>query len=57
MWLNQLRNIYIYIHTILEVVGEIIQTATDILRYIKCTLLNSTKPFKDMMKSAHESLR
>ncbi|XP_022131667.1 helicase and polymerase-containing protein TEBICHI isoform X3 [Momordica charantia] len=45
-------------HAILEVVaGGIVQTATDIHRYVRCTLLNSTKPFQDVVKSAQESLR
>lgn len=45
-------------HAILEVVaGGIVQTANDIHRYVKCTLLNSTKPFQDVVKSAQESLR
>lgn len=43
---------------ILEVVaGGIVQTAKDIHRYVRCTLLNSTKPFQDVVKSAQESLR
>ncbi|KAF9615751.1 hypothetical protein IFM89_026208 [Coptis chinensis] len=46
------------IHAILEVVaGGIVQTAGDIHRYVKCTLLNSTKPFEDVVKSAQDSLR
>ncbi|PON76487.1 Helicase and polymerase-containing protein TEBICHI [Parasponia andersonii] len=46
------------IHAILEVVaGGIVQTANDIHRYVRCTLLNSTKPFQDVVKSAQESLR
>ncbi|XP_065858049.1 helicase and polymerase-containing protein TEBICHI isoform X2 [Euphorbia lathyris] len=45
-------------HAILEVVaGGIVQTANDIHRYVRCTLLNSTKPFSDVVKSAQESLR
>lgn len=45
-------------HAILEVVaGAIVQTANDIHRYVRCTLLNSTKPFQDVVKSAQESLR
>ncbi|KAJ8751696.1 hypothetical protein K2173_025862 [Erythroxylum novogranatense] len=45
-------------HAILEVVASgIVQTADDIHRYVRCTLLNSTKPFKDVVKSAQESLR
>ncbi|XP_065622903.1 helicase and polymerase-containing protein TEBICHI isoform X1 [Quercus suber] len=45
-------------HAILEVVaGGIVQTANDIHRYVRCTLLNSTKPFEDVVKSAQESLR
>lgn len=45
-------------HAIIEVVaGGIVQTAHDINRYVKCTLLNSTKPFQDVVKSAQESLR
>ncbi|KAF5948402.1 hypothetical protein HYC85_014359 [Camellia sinensis] len=34
-----------------------IQTANDIHRYVRCTLLNSTKPFEDVVKSAQDSLR
>ncbi|KAF5196228.1 Dna polymerase theta protein [Thalictrum thalictroides] len=46
------------IHAILEVVaGGIVQTAGDINRYVRCTLLNSTKPFEDVVKSAQDSLR
>ncbi|XP_031265968.1 helicase and polymerase-containing protein TEBICHI isoform X2 [Pistacia vera] len=46
------------IHAILEVVaGGIVQTAEDVHRYVKCTLLNSTKPFQDVVKSAQDSLR
>ncbi|CAH8378004.1 unnamed protein product [Eruca vesicaria subsp. sativa] len=45
-------------HAILEVVaGGIVQTAKDIHRYVRCTLLNSTKPFHDVVKSAQDSLR
>ncbi|XP_020536582.1 helicase and polymerase-containing protein TEBICHI isoform X2 [Jatropha curcas] len=45
-------------HAILEVVaGGIVQTANDIHRYVRCTLLNSTKPFRDVVKSAQDSLR
>ncbi|KAK1550568.1 hypothetical protein Q3G72_021166 [Acer saccharum] len=45
-------------HAILEVVaGGIVQTAEDIHRYVRCTLLNSTKPFQDVVKSATDSLR
>lgn len=45
-------------HAILEVVaGGIVQTASDIHRYVGCTLLNSTKPFQDVVKSAQDSLR
>ncbi|XP_059460849.1 helicase and polymerase-containing protein TEBICHI isoform X2 [Corylus avellana] len=45
-------------HAILEVVaGGIVQTTGDINRYVRCTLLNSTKPFQDVVKSAQESLR
>lgn len=45
-------------HAILEVVaGGIVQTANDIHRYVRCTLLNSTKPFLDVVKSAQESLK
>ncbi|XP_057854248.2 helicase and polymerase-containing protein TEBICHI isoform X1 [Cryptomeria japonica] len=43
---------------ILEVVaGGIVQTANDINCYVRCTLLNSTQPFEDVVKSAQESLR
>ncbi|KAJ0962916.1 hypothetical protein J5N97_028038 [Dioscorea zingiberensis] len=46
------------IHAILEVVaGGIVQTASDIHRYVRCTLLNSTKPFQEVVKSAQDSLR
>ncbi|XP_052209368.1 helicase and polymerase-containing protein TEBICHI isoform X2 [Diospyros lotus] len=45
-------------HAILEVVaGGIVQTANDIHRYVRCTLLNSTKPFEDVVRSAQDSLR
>uniref|UniRef100_A0ACD5XMT5 Uncharacterized protein n=1 Tax=Avena sativa TaxID=4498 RepID=A0ACD5XMT5_AVESA len=45
-------------HAIMEVVaGGIVQTASDIHRYVRCTLLNSTKPFDDVVKSAQDSLR
>ncbi|KAI9097672.1 hypothetical protein K1719_025443 [Acacia pycnantha] len=45
-------------HAILEVVaGGTVQTANDIHRYVRCTLLNSTRPFQDVVKSAQESLR
>ncbi|XP_020246250.1 helicase and polymerase-containing protein TEBICHI isoform X2 [Asparagus officinalis] len=45
-------------HAILEVVaGGIVQTASDIHRYVRCTLLNSTKPFEEVVKSAQDSLR
>ncbi|EOA15743.1 hypothetical protein CARUB_v10006788mg [Capsella rubella] len=45
-------------HAILEVVaGGIVQSAKDIHRYVRCTLLNSTKPFQDVVKSAQDSLR
>ncbi|XP_022856955.1 helicase and polymerase-containing protein TEBICHI-like isoform X2 [Olea europaea var. sylvestris] len=45
-------------HAILEVVaGGIVQSASDINRYVRCTLLNSTKPFEDVVKSAQDSLR
>ncbi|WCJ18401.1 ATP-dependent DNA helicase Hel308 [Euphorbia peplus] len=45
-------------HGILEVVaGGIVQAANDIHRYVRCTLLNSTKPFSDVVKSAQASLR
>ncbi|XBJ11452.1 hypothetical protein VPH35_016147 [Triticum aestivum] len=45
-------------HAIMEVVaGGIVQTASDIHRYVRCTLLNSTKSFDDVVKSAQDSLR
>lgn len=45
-------------HAILEVVaGGIVQSAHDINRYVRCTLLNSTKPFEAVVKSAQDSLR
>ncbi|XP_073285327.1 helicase and polymerase-containing protein TEBICHI isoform X1 [Primulina huaijiensis] len=45
-------------HAILEVVaGGIVQTANDIHRYVRCTLLNSIKPFENVVKSAQDSLR
>jgi DNA polymerase theta len=44
-------------HAILEVVASgIVQTAVNIHRYVKYTLLNSTKPFTDVVKSIQESL-
>lgn len=45
-------------HAIMEVVaGGIVQSASDIHRYVKCTLLNSTRPFEDVVASAQDSLR
>ncbi|KAL8143865.1 hypothetical protein V2J09_016897 [Rumex salicifolius] len=45
-------------HAIMEVVAcGIVQTANDIHRYVRCTLLNSTKPFQDVVKSAQDSLK
>ncbi|XP_073110579.1 helicase and polymerase-containing protein TEBICHI isoform X1 [Elaeis guineensis] len=45
-------------HAIMEVVaGGIVQTASDIHRYVRCTLLNSTVPFQEVVKSAQDSLR
>ncbi|XP_068648888.1 helicase and polymerase-containing protein TEBICHI isoform X2 [Aristolochia californica] len=45
-------------HAILEVVASgIVQTAADIHRYVRCTLLNSMKPFQDVVASAQDSLR
>ncbi|KAM7276027.1 hypothetical protein ACFE04_017893 [Oxalis oulophora] len=45
-------------HAILEVVaGGIVQTANDIHRYVRCTLLHSTRPFQDVVNSAQDSLR
>ncbi|CAN1785302.1 Helicase and polymerase-containing protein TEBICHI [Linum perenne] len=45
-------------HAILEVVaGGLVQSANDIHRYVRCTLLNATKPFNDVVKSAQDSLR
>lgn len=45
-------------HAIMEVVASgIVQTANDIHRYVRCTLLNSTKPFQDVVKSAQDSLK
>ena len=45
-------------HAILEVVaGGIVQTPNDINRYVRCTLLNSTRPFEAVVKSAQDSLR
>ncbi|XP_024542477.1 helicase and polymerase-containing protein TEBICHI-like isoform X1 [Selaginella moellendorffii] len=43
---------------LLEVVaGGIVQSAQDVNRYVRCTLLNSTQPFDDVVKSAQDSLR
>lgn len=43
---------------ILEVVaGGIVQSAIDVERYVKCTLLNSTQSFQEVVKSAQDSLR
>ncbi|KAH7283331.1 hypothetical protein KP509_34G001800 [Ceratopteris richardii] len=43
---------------ILEVVaGGIVQSAADVERYVKCTLLNSTESFEEVVKSAQDSLR
>lgn len=45
-------------HAILEVVaGGLVQTPNDINRYVRCTLLNSTRPFEAVVKSAQDSLR
>ncbi|KAJ3673940.1 hypothetical protein LUZ60_005932 [Juncus effusus] len=45
-------------HSLMEVVaGGSVQTADDVDRYVRCTLLNSTQPFEDVVKSARESLR
>ncbi|PKU62051.1 helicase and polymerase-containing protein TEBICHI isoform X1 [Dendrobium catenatum] len=45
-------------HAIMEVVsGGIVQSASDIHRYVRCTLLNSTRPFEDVVASAQDSLR
>ena len=42
---------------ILEVVaGGIVQSANDVERYVKCTLLNSTQSFQEVVKSAQDSL-
>ncbi|CAN6470815.1 unnamed protein product [Victoria cruziana] len=46
------------IHAILEVVASgIVQTANDIHRYVRCTLLSTTKPFQAVVSSAQDSLR
>ncbi|KAJ7544985.1 hypothetical protein O6H91_09G101700 [Diphasiastrum complanatum] len=43
---------------LLEVVaGGMVQSAADVHRYVRCTLLNSTQPFEDVVKSAQDSLR
>ncbi|CAA6671596.1 unnamed protein product [Spirodela intermedia] len=45
-------------HAILEVVaGGLVQTPNDINCYVRCTLLNSTRPFEAVVKSAQDSLR
>ncbi|XP_031490148.1 helicase and polymerase-containing protein TEBICHI isoform X2 [Nymphaea colorata] len=45
-------------HAILEVVAAgIVQTANDIHRYVRCTLLSTTKPFQAVVSSAQDSLR
>jgi DNA polymerase theta len=51
------KNINRITYAILEVVvGGIVQTVVDIYQYVKHTLLNSIKPFTDVVKSAQESL-
>lgn len=43
---------------LLEVVaGGIVKTAVDVKRYVRCTLLNATQPFEEVVKSAQDSLR
>ncbi|KAI5071714.1 hypothetical protein GOP47_0013965 [Adiantum capillus-veneris] len=39
------------------VAGGIVQSAVDVERYVKCTLLNSTQSFQEVVKSAQDSLR
>ncbi|XP_073390265.1 helicase and polymerase-containing protein TEBICHI isoform X3 [Physcomitrium patens] len=46
------------IRALLEVVaGGVVQTAADVQRYVRCTLLNATQPFEEVVKAAQESLR
>ncbi|KAG0620039.1 hypothetical protein M758_4G184200 [Ceratodon purpureus] len=43
---------------LLEVVaGGVVQSAADVQRYVRCTLLNATQPFEDVVKAAQDSLR
>ncbi|KAG0587234.1 hypothetical protein KC19_2G150600 [Ceratodon purpureus] len=46
------------VRALLEVVaGGIVQSAADVQRYVRCTLLNATQPFEEVVKSAQDSLR
>lgn len=46
------------VRALLEVVaGGVVQSAADVQRYVRCTLLNATQPFEEVVKSAQESLR
>ncbi|CAK9217649.1 unnamed protein product [Sphagnum jensenii] len=43
---------------LLEVVaGGVVQSAADVQRYVRCTLLNATQPFDQVVKAAQDSLR
>lgn len=43
---------------LLEVVaGGIVQSAADVQRYVRCTLLNATQPFEEVVIAAQDSLR
>lgn len=43
---------------LLEVVaGGIVRSAVDVQRYVRCTLLNATQPFEEVVKAAQDSLR
>jgi DNA polymerase theta len=46
------------VRALLEVVaGGIVQSAADVQRYVRCTLLNATQPFEEVVKAAQDSLR
>lgn len=43
---------------LLEVVASgMVKTAADVQRYVRCTLLNATQPFEEVVKAAQDSLR
>ena len=43
---------------LLEVVaGGVVQSTLDVQRYVRCTLLNATQPFEEVVRAAQDSLR